>query len=88
MARCQHLPICKLAFDLTLHLEQVVGGLSGHRKHARSIDMRQGSRAVSMQVRKANHAAGARHRRVTLPDSCEMIDALPIRMMRVGKEVA
>lgn len=86
MARYEHLPIYKAALDLTVHLEKLVAGFSRYHKYTLGTEMREGSRAVLMQVLKANNAAGATHRRAALLDLREMIDAL-LLTMRVAKEV-
>jgi len=56
MARFEHLPIYKAAFDLTVHLELLVAGFSRYHKYTLGSEMRNASRAVLQQVLKANHA--------------------------------
>ena len=63
MARYEHLPIYKAALDLTVHLEKLVAGFSRYHKYTLGTEMREGSRAVLMQVLKANNAANANHHR-------------------------
>jgi len=86
MSRYEHLPIYKAALDLTVHLEKLVAGFSRYHKYTLGTEMREGSRAVLLQVLKANNAANAAHRRDALLDLRDMIDAL-LLTMRVAKEV-
>lgn len=86
MARYEHLPIYKAALDLTVHLERVVAGFSRYHKYTLGTELREGSRAVLMQVLRANNAPGASERIQELVVLRERIDAL-LLVMRVGKEV-
>lgn len=86
MARYEHLPIYKAALDLTVHLERVVAGFSRYHKYTLGTELRDGSRAVLMQVLRANNATTAGERIAELVVLRERIDAL-LLSMRVGKEV-
>ena len=86
MTRQERLPIYKAALDLTVHLEKLVAGFSRYHKYTLGSEMREGSRAVLMQVLKANNAANAQHRRDALLVLRDMVDAL-LLTMRVAKEV-
>jgi len=86
MARYEHLPIYKAALDLTVHLEKLVAGFSRYHKYTLGTEMREGSRALLMQVLKANNAGNANQRRAELLTLRELIDAL-LLTMRVAKEV-
>jgi len=46
MARTEHLPIYKQAYDLCLYLEQVVHGFSRYHKYSIGSDLRDTSRGV------------------------------------------
>lgn len=50
MARYEHLPIYKSALDLTVHFEKLVAGFSRYHKYTLGTELREGSRAVLMQV--------------------------------------
>lgn len=54
MARNEHLPIYKSAYDLCLWLEQVVRGFSRYHKYAIGSDLRSGSRRILRLVVRAN----------------------------------
>ena len=54
MARSEHLPIYKSAYDLCLYLEQVVHGFSRYHKYALGADLREGARRVLRLVVRAN----------------------------------
>jgi hypothetical protein len=54
MARNEHLPIYKAAYDLCLWLEQVVRGFSRYHKYAIGSDLREGSRRILRLVVRAN----------------------------------
>jgi hypothetical protein len=56
MARYEHLPIYKAALDLTVHLEKLVAGFSRYHKYTLGSEMCEGSRALLMQVLRANNA--------------------------------
>ena len=86
MARYEHLPIYKAALDLTVHLEKLVGGFSRYHKYTLGTEMRNASRAMLLQVLKANNAGNANQRRDALLALRELIDAL-LLVMRVAKEV-
>ena len=46
MARTEHLPIYKAAYDLCLWLEQVVRGCGRYHKYAIGSELREGSRRI------------------------------------------
>jgi len=54
VARSEHLPIYKSAYDLCLWLEQVVRGFSRYHKYAIGADLRSGSRRILRLVVRAN----------------------------------
>lgn len=54
MAQTEHLPIYKKAYDLCLHLEQVVRNFSRYHKYAIGQDLRDGARRVLKLIVRAN----------------------------------
>lgn len=50
MARYEHLPIYKSALDMTVHFERLVAGFSRYHKYTLGTELREGSRAVLLQV--------------------------------------
>lgn len=86
MARYEHLPIYKAALDLTVHMEKLVAGFARYHKYTLGTELRSGSRAVLIQVLRANNAAAAAARSAELLVLRDLIDAL-LLTMRVAKEV-
>ena len=86
MARYEHLPIYKSALDLTVHFEKLVASFSRYHKYTLGTELRESSRAVLMQVVRANNATNAVERRAELLVLRSRIDAL-LLTMRVAKEV-
>ena len=72
MARYEHLPIYKAALDLTVHMERVVAGFARYHKYTLGTELRQGSRALLMQVLRANNAATAAQRGNELLNLCRL----------------
>ncbi|MCX7211661.1 MAG: hypothetical protein NTW53_03045 [Burkholderiales bacterium] len=56
MARYEHLPIYKSALDTTVHFERLVAGFSRYHKYTLGTELREASRALLMQVVRANNA--------------------------------
>ena len=54
MARYEHLPIDRSAFDWAVHLEKIVRNFSRYHKYSLGLELRQSSRAVLTRVIKAN----------------------------------
>jgi len=79
MARYEHLPICKSALDLTVHFEKLVAGFSRYHRYTLGTELRAGSRAVLMQVLRANQAGNAPARCAELLVLRDRIDALLMR---------
>lgn len=86
MARYEHLPIYKAALDMTVHVEKLVAAFSRYHQYTLGTELREASRAVLMQVLRANNAATAAERRAQLAVLRERIDAL-LLTLRVAKEV-
>jgi|OM-RGC.v1.026052870 hypothetical protein len=60
MARYEHLPIFRAAFDLALHLEKIVKHFSRYHKYTLGTELRERSRAVLERVITANSAVEGR----------------------------
>lgn len=60
MARYEHLPIFRAAFDLALHLEKIVKNFSRYHKYTLGTELRERSRAVLQRVIAANTASDER----------------------------
>jgi len=75
-ARYEHLPICKSALDLCVHFEKPVAGFSRYHKYTLGNELRACSRAVLMQVLRANQASDAPARSTELLVLRDHIDAL------------
>jgi len=54
MARYEHLPIYKKAFDLTIHFEKVVAGFSRYHKYTLGTELRNRSREIVLTIIRAN----------------------------------
>lgn len=54
MARTEHLPIYKQAYDLCLYIEQVVGGFGRYHKYTIGSDLRETARRVLKLIVGAN----------------------------------
>lgn len=60
MARYEHLPIFRAAFDLALHLEKIVQNFSRYHKYTLGSELRNRSRAVLERIVAANTASDGR----------------------------
>ena len=54
MARYEHLPIFRAAFDLALHMEKIVHGFSRYHKYTLGTELRNTSRGILDQIVRAN----------------------------------
>jgi len=54
MARYEHLPIYKKAFDLTVYFEKVVAGFSRYHKYTLGTELRNRSREIVLTIIRAN----------------------------------
>ncbi len=64
MARYEHLPIFKEAYDLTVHLEKIVRNFSRYHKYTLGTDLRNKSRRILDKVVEANNATEDREARL------------------------
>ncbi len=56
MAKYEHLPIFKKAYDLTLYFEKIVRNFSRYHKYSVGAEIRELSREVLRLIRRANNA--------------------------------
>lgn len=56
MARYEHLPIFKAAFDLAVHIEKIVRNFSRYHKYTMGTELRDRSRGIVERIIKANNA--------------------------------
>ncbi len=56
MARYEHLPIYRSAFDLAVHLETVVRNFSRYHKYTLGSELRDGSRQILEGIIEANNS--------------------------------
>jgi hypothetical protein len=56
MARYEHLPIFREAYDLAVHMEKIVRNFSRYHKYTLGTDLRDKSRSVLEKIVKANNA--------------------------------
>ena len=54
MARYEHLPIYRAAFDLAVHVEKIVRGFSRYHKYSLGTELRERSRAILERIMEAN----------------------------------
>ncbi len=66
MARYEHLPIYRAAFDLAVHFEKIVRNFSRYHKYTLGTELRDGSRRVLQRIIEANEARDARDREPAL----------------------
>lgn len=56
MARYEHLPIFREAYDLTVHIEKIVRNFSRYHKYTLGTDLRNRSRKILEKIMEANNA--------------------------------
>ena len=66
MARDEHLPIYRAAFDLAVHLEKIVKNFSRYHKYTLGTELRDGSRRILQRIIEANEAKVAHDREPAL----------------------
>ncbi|MBT3192196.1 MAG: four helix bundle protein [Verrucomicrobia bacterium] len=64
MARYEHLPIFRDAYDLTVHVEKLVRGFGRYHKYTLGTDLRNKTRAVLDTIVEANNSNGERGERL------------------------
>ena len=83
MARTEHLPLYKTAYDLCLYLEQVVRNFSRYHKYALGADLREGARRVLKLIVRAN---ARRDKAPVLQEIREEVEGIKV-LLRLGQEV-
>lgn len=56
MARYEHLPIYRAAFDLAVHIEKIVHNFSRYHKYTLGAELREGSRRILERIIEANQS--------------------------------
>ena len=75
MARYDHLPIYRAAFDLAVHLEQIVRHFDRYHKYTLGTDLRTGSRRILERIIEANES---RERRLVLEQLRQDLERLKV----------
>ena len=83
MARSEHLPIYKAAYDLCLYLEQVVANSPATHQHGLGAELREGARRVLRLVVRAN---ARRDKAPVLLEVREAVEELKV-LCRLGHDV-
>jgi four helix bundle protein len=83
VARSEHLPIYKAAYDLCLYLEQVVRNFSRYHKYGIGTDMREAARRVLRLVVRANAQGDKRRALIALREELEELKVV----LRLGQDV-
>ena len=83
MAKYEHLPIYKAAFDLLLYFEKVVGNFSRYNKYTHGSALRDITREIVMLIIRANNI---RDRMVVLEEVRIKLEELKV-VIRICKEV-
>jgi 23S rRNA-intervening sequence protein len=83
VARHDHLPIFRKAFDLAIYLERTVQGFSRYHRYAVGADMRAASRGVMRTIIRANSSVD---RRALLQGLRVQLEELLV-LVRLAKEV-
>ena len=83
MARYEHLPIYKKAFDLFLYFEKIVRKFSRYDKYTLGADLRDSARSVLKLIVRAN---STQDKRPVLEEIRTQLEELMI-LVRVAKEV-
>jgi len=56
MARYEHLPIYRSAFDLAVHIEKITRNFSRYHKYSLGTELRNGSRRILRRIIEANNS--------------------------------
>ena len=76
MARYEHLPIYRAAFDLALHMEHIVRHFSRYHKYALGTALRDGSRRILEHIIEANNSQDRAPRLLALRQELEKFKVL------------
>ena len=78
MARYEHLPIYKKAYDLNVYVENIVRHFSRYHKYTLGTDLRNMSRNVVGLIVKANNALDKKEHLMARKPACQyLLDAQP-----------
>jgi hypothetical protein len=83
MAKYEHLPIYKKAFDTVVYFEQIVRHFSRYHKYTLGTDLRNTSREIVKLIVKANNARNKKPYLLAIRENLEDLKLL----IRVSKEV-
>ncbi len=83
MARYEHLPIYKKAFDLNVYFEKAVRNFSRYHKYTIGSELRDASRTISKLIVRANNS---RQKSMVLLQLRELLEELKMTI-RICKEV-
>jgi len=73
MARYEHLPIFRDAYDLAVHMEKIVRNFSRYHKYALGADLRNKSREILEKIVKANNAGNRESHLLALREELEAL---------------
>ncbi len=73
MARYEHLPIFRDAYDLALHIEKIVHNFSRYHKYTLGADLRNKSREILEKIVKANNAGNRAAHLLALREELEAL---------------
>ena len=73
MARYEHLPIFRDAYDLAVHMEKIVRNFSRYHKYALGADLRNKSREILEKIVKANNAGNRKSHLLVLREELEAL---------------
>ena len=76
MARYEHLPIYREAYDLTVHIEKIVHNFSRYNKFTLGTDLRNRMRAALETIIDANNTSERRERLADLRNQLEKLKVL------------
>ena len=78
MARYEHLPIYRAAFDLAVHIEKIVRNFSRYHKYTLGTELRDGSRRILQRIMEANETGKSRDREPALEALRREIETLKV----------
>ena len=73
MARYEHLPIYKKAYDLNVYFEKIVRGFSRYHKYTLGTELRTGARETVKLIRYANNQTDKRQSLIELREILEQM---------------
>jgi|TARA_B100001964_G_scaffold242415_1_gene317170 hypothetical protein len=83
MAKYEHLPIYKEAFDLTLYFEKVVRNFSRYHKYTLGTDLRNLSREILKMIISANNRTVKKDKLLSIREKLEELKVI----LRICREV-